>query len=124
MTTTITPPRALGTDYYLLDDLLTDDARAVRDRVRSFVDHDVTHNVDGPGVAVERVEGAAVERNDRVAVNCQRVRGLVRFAEGGTPDLAAGLCVQAGDHAGAGAPSSERHTKTGASDSEKSALVH
>jgi glutaryl-CoA dehydrogenase len=30
-----------GTDYYLLDDLLTDEARAVRERVRSFVDRDL-----------------------------------------------------------------------------------
>ena len=29
------------TDYYLLDDLLTDEARTVRDRVRAFVDHDL-----------------------------------------------------------------------------------
>jgi glutaryl-CoA dehydrogenase len=29
-------------DYYLLDELLTDDARAVRDRVRAFVDGEVT----------------------------------------------------------------------------------
>jgi glutaryl-CoA dehydrogenase len=31
----------MTTDYYLLDDLLDDEARAVRDRVRAFVDHDV-----------------------------------------------------------------------------------
>src|SRR6476660_8410394 len=28
-------------DYYLLDELLTDEARAVRDRVRAFVESDV-----------------------------------------------------------------------------------
>ena len=32
---------ARGTDYYLLDDLLTDEAREVRDRVRTFVDHEL-----------------------------------------------------------------------------------
>lgn len=30
-----------STDYYLLDDLLTDEARAVRERVRTFVDRDL-----------------------------------------------------------------------------------
>lgn len=33
---------ATDTDYYLLDELLTDEARDVRDRVRSFVDREVT----------------------------------------------------------------------------------
>ena len=28
-------------DYYLLDELLTDEARAVRDKVRAFVDSDL-----------------------------------------------------------------------------------
>jgi glutaryl-CoA dehydrogenase len=32
---------SLGTDYYLLEQQLSDDERAVRDRVRSFVDRDV-----------------------------------------------------------------------------------
>jgi len=31
----------MATDYYLLDDLLTDDARAVRERVRAFVESDL-----------------------------------------------------------------------------------
>ena len=31
----------MSTDYYLLDDLLTDEARAVRDRVRAFVEADL-----------------------------------------------------------------------------------
>ena len=31
----------MSTDYYLLDELLTDEAREVRDRVRAFVDSDV-----------------------------------------------------------------------------------
>jgi glutaryl-CoA dehydrogenase len=35
-----TPP-ASTSDYYLLDELLTDEARDVRDRVRSFVDRDL-----------------------------------------------------------------------------------
>jgi glutaryl-CoA dehydrogenase len=33
--------RSLGTDYYLLDDLFTDEERAVRDRVRAFADREV-----------------------------------------------------------------------------------
>jgi glutaryl-CoA dehydrogenase len=32
---------SLGTDFYLLEDRLTDQERAVRDKVRSFVDADV-----------------------------------------------------------------------------------
>jgi glutaryl-CoA dehydrogenase len=39
MTTTLT--QTGGSDYYLLDELLTDEARAVRDRVREFVDAEV-----------------------------------------------------------------------------------
>jgi len=39
MTTTLT--QAGGGDYYLLDELLTDEARAARDRVRQFVDAEV-----------------------------------------------------------------------------------
>ena len=31
----------MNPDYYLLEDQLTDEARAVRDRVRAFVDSDV-----------------------------------------------------------------------------------
>ena len=31
----------MSTDYYLLDELLTDEARAVRDRVRAFVEADL-----------------------------------------------------------------------------------
>jgi glutaryl-CoA dehydrogenase len=34
-------------DFYLLDDLLTDEARAVRDRVRAFVDHEVLLVING-----------------------------------------------------------------------------
>jgi glutaryl-CoA dehydrogenase len=39
MTTQIT--RSLGTDYYLLEELLSDDERKLRDRVRAFVEADV-----------------------------------------------------------------------------------
>jgi glutaryl-CoA dehydrogenase len=39
MTTTLT--QSPGADYYLLDELLTDEAREVRDRVRAFVDTEV-----------------------------------------------------------------------------------
>jgi glutaryl-CoA dehydrogenase len=40
-TTLATPTRSPSADYYLLDELLTDEARAVRDRVRAFVDTEV-----------------------------------------------------------------------------------
>jgi glutaryl-CoA dehydrogenase len=39
LTAGLTTPR--GTDYYLLSDLLTDDEREIRDRVRNFVDTQV-----------------------------------------------------------------------------------
>ena len=32
---------APATDYYLLDETLTDSERAIRDKVRAFADHDV-----------------------------------------------------------------------------------
>ncbi len=35
------------TDYYLLDDLLTDDDRQIRDRVRAFVDRDLLPVING-----------------------------------------------------------------------------
>jgi len=33
--------RSLGTDYYLLDELLTDEEREIRDKIRSFADREV-----------------------------------------------------------------------------------
>ena len=33
--------RSLGTDYYLLDELFTDEERMIRDRVRAFADAEV-----------------------------------------------------------------------------------
>lgn len=36
-----------GTDFYLLDELLTPEERAVRDRVRAFVDREVTPVING-----------------------------------------------------------------------------
>ena len=33
--------RSLGTDYYLLDELLTDEEREIRNRVRAFADREV-----------------------------------------------------------------------------------
>ena len=39
LTAGLTTPR--GTDYYLLAELLTDDEREIRDRVRNFVDTQV-----------------------------------------------------------------------------------
>jgi glutaryl-CoA dehydrogenase len=33
--------RSLGTDYYLIDELLTDEEREIRDRVRSFADREI-----------------------------------------------------------------------------------
>mgnify|MGYP003780550815 CR=1 FL=1 len=42
MTTTTSPlPETSSSDYYLLDELLTHEARDVRDRVRGFVDRDL-----------------------------------------------------------------------------------
>ena len=33
--------RSLGTDYYLVEELLTDEEREVRDKVRAFADREV-----------------------------------------------------------------------------------
>ena len=59
----------MSTDYYLLDDLLTDEARAVRDRVRAFVEADLLpvindywDRADFPGPLVPRIA-----RNSRFA---------------------------------------------------------
>jgi glutaryl-CoA dehydrogenase len=37
----------LGTDYYLIDELLTDEEREIRDKVRSFVDQEVIPVING-----------------------------------------------------------------------------
>ena len=39
--------RSLGTDYYLLDELFTDEEREVRDRVRAFADREVIPVING-----------------------------------------------------------------------------
>jgi glutaryl-CoA dehydrogenase len=39
--------RSLGTDYYLLEELFTDEERAVRDRVRAFADAEVIPVING-----------------------------------------------------------------------------
>src|SRR5215204_1086833 len=39
--------RSLGTDYYLIDELLTDEEREIRDRVRSFADKEVIPVING-----------------------------------------------------------------------------
>ena len=39
--------RSLGTDYYLIDQLLTEEEREVRDRVRSFADREVIPIISG-----------------------------------------------------------------------------
>jgi glutaryl-CoA dehydrogenase len=39
--------RSLGTDYYLIDDLLTEEEREVRDKVRSFADREVIPIING-----------------------------------------------------------------------------
>ena len=39
--------RSLGTDYYLIDQLLTEEEREVRDRVRSFADREVIPIING-----------------------------------------------------------------------------
>ena len=49
MTTTL--DRVPSSDYYLMDELLTDEARAVRDRVRGFVEQDVLRSSTATGTA-------------------------------------------------------------------------
>jgi glutaryl-CoA dehydrogenase len=44
---TTTPTEFPSSDYYLMDELLTDEARAVRDRVRGFVEQDVLPIING-----------------------------------------------------------------------------
>jgi glutaryl-CoA dehydrogenase len=39
--------RSLGTDYYLIDELLADEEREIRDKVRSFVDREVIPVING-----------------------------------------------------------------------------
>ncbi|MDP9439737.1 MAG: acyl-CoA dehydrogenase family protein, partial [Actinomycetota bacterium] len=65
--------RSLGTDYYVLDDLLTDEEREVRDRVRAFADAEVIPIINGyweraefpfelvPKVAELNIAGGAIE---------------------------------------------------------------
>ena len=65
--------RSLGTDYYVLDDLFTDEEREVRDRVRVFADAEVIPIINGyweraefpfelvPKVAELNIAGGAIE---------------------------------------------------------------
>jgi glutaryl-CoA dehydrogenase len=65
--------RSLGTDYYLLDELLTDEEREVRDRVRAFADREVIPVINEywekaefpfelvPKVAELNIAGGAIE---------------------------------------------------------------
>ena len=65
--------RSLGTDYYLLDELFTDEERAIRDRVRAFADAEVIPVINGywekaefpfelvPKVAELGIAGGAIE---------------------------------------------------------------
>src|SRR3712207_3961922 len=39
--------RSLGTDYYLIDELLNDEEREIRDRVRAFADREVIPMING-----------------------------------------------------------------------------
>src|SRR3712207_4764586 len=65
--------RSLGTDYYVLDDLFTDEEREVRDRVRAFADAEVIPIINGyweraefpfelvPKMAELNIAGGAIE---------------------------------------------------------------
>src|ERR1700759_3657148 len=60
-------PGMTSPDYYLLDELLTDDARAVRERVRAFVESDVLpvindywDRADFPWALVPKLAGLGV----------------------------------------------------------------
>lgn len=39
--------QSLGTDYYLTNELLTEEERAIRNKVRSFVDREVIPDING-----------------------------------------------------------------------------
>ena len=65
--------RSLGTDYYLIEELLTDEEREIRDRVRSFADREVIPVINGyweraefpfemiPRIAELKIAGGTIE---------------------------------------------------------------
>ncbi len=73
-------------DYYLLDELLTDEARAVRDRVRAFVDSDVLPVINDywdraefPWALVPKLAGLGIVGSTIEGYGCP---GLSRLAAG------------------------------------------
>ena len=73
-------------DYYLLDELLTEDARAVRDRVRAFVESDVLPVINDywdraefPWPLVPKLAGLGVVGSTIEGYGCP---GLSRLASG------------------------------------------
>ena len=65
--------RSLGTDYYLIEELLTEEEREIRDRVRSFADREVIPVINGyweraefpfemiPKIATLNIAGGTIE---------------------------------------------------------------
>ena len=76
----------MSPDYYLLDELLTDEARAVRDRVRAFVDSDVLpvindywDHAEFPWALVPKLAGLGIVGSTIQGYGCP---GLSRLAAG------------------------------------------
>ena len=76
----------MSPDYYLLDELLTDEARDVRDRVRAFVDSDVLPVINDywdraefPWALVPKLAGLGVVGSTISGPGCP---GLSRLAAG------------------------------------------
>ena len=78
--------RSLDTDYYLLDELVSDDERALRDRVRAFVDADVIPVINDywdaaefPFALVPKIAGLGIVGSTVEGYGCP---GLSRMAAG------------------------------------------
>ena len=76
----------MSTDYYLLDELLTDEARDIRDRVRAFVDSDVLPVINDywdraefPWALVPKLAGLGIVGSTIGGYGCP---GLSRLAAG------------------------------------------
>ncbi len=82
--------RACGTDYYLLEDLLTDAERDVRDRVRAFVDTEVTPVINGYWDKAE-FPFALIPKIARLAIIGTTIEG---YGCPGLSRLAAGLVTR------------------------------
>ena len=82
----------LGVDYYRLDDLLSDEERAIRDRVRAFADREVTPVINGyweraefPHALIGKLAGVGIAGTVIEGYGCPGMSRMAGAPKGWTP---------------------------------------